>query len=276
MSHPTADTILRYVADQAADGEELEVEDHVAGCPGCLKRVQTLQFLRRHFDAVWGSWTPERHGEVFRRWQTAARFQTRLAGALEQLAATAGPLAARARGWYERMAREAGVAVRVLLDRPRKLALVVEEALPPGCGLEHRWSLEGVGDAEARERLEGCLSRGCEELARERVDEAARLCDEARRIDARSVQSAVGRVEREGRPVLEVVVESRRRQLVIRYWAAEGEAVPPMALLVLQDPETEVLAAEFSREAGQTCAVAEFHNVPDGAHTVSIGPADVE
>jgi hypothetical protein len=110
-------------------------------------------------------------------------------------------------------------------------------------------------------------------LAGDRADEAVELCEEARRVDARWVQSAVGRVHREGRPVCEVVVESRRSQVIVRYWAAEDQPVPAMALLVPQDPGSPVVSAEFHREAGQASAVAEFHDVADGAHSISIGPA---
>lgn len=262
MEHPNENTIFQYASEQTTSEEEFQVEAHMAECSECLGRVRALRHLRENFESIWQSWTPAEHGHLYQQW--------RLATALAQVAESQPSLAQQARQWLGQLRTGVEMAVKVLLDQSRKLAMAAEELLPPQHSFQLQPAIQGVGAGEERERLEGHLNKSRDLLGEGQVEAALQELLHAVEIDARSPQTARSEVHREGRLMLQVDVESRRRELSVRYWPTEDEAAPSLALLVPQDPDVPPQAAAFETEPQARFAQARFSELPDGVFSLWI------
>lgn len=264
MEHVTFDAAIRYVSGRKSEEEETDLETHVAACEGCLHRVQGLQFLRANFDAVWDSWTAAEHGRLYRQW--------RVADALEKVAHAQPSLAAKAREWLGRLGRTPGLAVKLLLDHGRRIAMAAPDHLLPEDVFLPQFTTSGVGAGEERDRVEKHLAESCELLSEGSDEAAVEQLSQVVNIDARAAQAAHFEVSRSGRLVLRVGVESRRRSLSVRYWPSQTEPVPGIVMLVPEDSSILPLATTFQFHDDMDYAVAEFRDVPDGVYSLWIGP----
>ena len=262
MAHPADETILRYVAGEASGAEELDVDTHIAGCPGCLARVRGLTHLRAHFDSMWESWTVVEHGRAFR--------QSRLAQALSTLSETTPKLAEHARRWILGLSKTTEVALRGLIDGDMGIASAGVEVLPSACAFRLRPAIAGVAAAEELAKVEDHLQKGSELLSRGQVDDAVNELAQAAEIDARAPQAAVSEVISGERLLLQVVVSSRREKVSVKHWPAAGHPAPAFALLLPERPQGFPMGAAFQAVAEADYLLAEFEDVPAGSFTLSV------
>ena len=61
--HLSFEIIEKFADGKLRRDELLEVEEHIAICPECKKRVHTL----RDFSSIWNKWTAKAHGEAYRK-----------------------------------------------------------------------------------------------------------------------------------------------------------------------------------------------------------------
>jgi hypothetical protein len=158
------------------------------------------------------------------------------------------------------------------VDGSKKLAMAAKIALPSGYGFRPQWAMAGVGAGEEREILENHLTRSSEFLGRNQPTEATQELLKAIEVHPRIPQAMTSEVYHEGRLILQVSVESRRREVIARYWPVEEEEIPGLLLLLPDDEESPPLVSEFRRADDEPPAIAELSDVPDGTYTLNIGP----
>lgn len=264
MIHPDEHSIQRYISSLVSEEEQLHIDTHLAECPVCSQRIQTLRYIRENFDSLWDSWTAGEHGRVYR--------QLQLVKTLTEIATAKPSLAERLKQWLEQLGEGLEISTRVLLDRSRKIASVAAVALPRGYEFKLRPAYVGVGSPEEQTRLEDHLKKGSDLLSQGKIDEATGKLLEAVEINARYPQAAVSEIRQDERLLLQVIVESRRRKISVKYWPSEGQEPPILAVLLPKHSGIRASAAEFEPIEGEQYVLAEFAYLTDGAYSLQIAP----
>lgn len=266
MNHLNDESILSYVAARASEAEQMATEGHMAQCADCCTRVRLMRSLREEFDSVWETFTAADLGSTYRKW--------RLSLALQRLCEKGPALASQARRWLRELSEQADATIDILVDGTKKLAMAAKIALPSGYGFRPQWAMAGVGAGEEREVLESHLTRSSELLGQNQPTEATRELLKAIKVHPRIPQAVTSEVYHEGRLVLQVSVESRRREVIARYWPIEEGEIPGLLLLLPDDVESPPLVAEFRQSEDEPLAIAELGGLPDGTYTLNIGPTN--
>jgi hypothetical protein len=108
MTHPDLIAWIRYVAEDPADNELLELDQHMAGCRDCQVHVRALRALQSNFTGNQQNWTAAEHGRVYRRWRLVVGLKS---------------VAKRAKDYFLRLSEDDMTSLRIVLDRERKLAV---------------------------------------------------------------------------------------------------------------------------------------------------------
>jgi len=257
------EVLLRYVAGDVTEAEQLRVDTHLAKCDSCVEHVRTLRYLQTHFSSIWDSWTAAEHGRLCR--------QLKWLGLMRQVIERTPTLSARLRHLGTAIREELGLAFQLLIDQSRKLATAGSGGLPADYEFVLCPAYRGVGSADEQQQLENHLPKKLECLANNRTDEAVRELMEAVKIDPRRPQSATLEILRKGRRVLQAAIDGRAGRAWVRYWPAPDEPVPILAVLI--DCRCNVVqAAAFERVSESSYLLAEFPDIPDGSYTLRIGP----
>ncbi len=265
-AHPSLEVALRYVADRPSDAERLHIDLHLADCEPCRSEIRALRQLREHGAAPYLSWTAADYGRAYRHWQ--------LAKALRQMGDASAPdVVRRALRWLKRLATGAGQDIKVLLDGARSLAAATAH-VPTGCKLVHQLAYAGVGSPEEVGRLRQHLERGNELLLEGRAEESTGELLQAVAIDARCPQAAVAEVHQHGMRVLQLLVDSRRRRVAVKVYAAPGGSLPSLSALLALDAAVPPRVVEFLPIEGEAAVVAEFDDVPDGVYAIELDGED--
>ncbi|MBU0753711.1 MAG: hypothetical protein KJ645_01135 [Planctomycetes bacterium] len=262
MNHPKDEIILRYLSDESGEDEQMEMDAHMANCSRCRDRVRAMAYLRENFDSLWNTWTASEHGRV--------HHQLQLAAALEEVVQSSSSLAPHAMRWRKQLGTALEVAIKVIVDQTKRVATMAQDMLLPGQGFELRTAAPGVGSAEELTRVSDHLNKGSRLLSQDRPDEAVSELLKAAGIDARSPQAAVSDIYHEGTWVFQVVADSRRARISVKYMPREGEITPVFALLLSQDPGTAARYSAFEAVEGEDYLLAEFEELPDGPYRIEI------
>jgi hypothetical protein len=260
MNHPEQAVLFQYIADRLADETRWGFEAHLADCPACLTRVKTLKFLKENFEPIWSSWCAAHHGQAMQQW--------RLVQALAAKAQVAPHLVPFALRWLQQVSAGVEFSLQVLLDRGRRMAMTATQCLPVGSTFQLRPAFIGVGETA----LETHLKQSSVHLEHGRSDEAVTQLQQAVAINARATQSSVSQVMHRGKTRLELAVDSRRRQVLVKYWPDPTEPPPVFALLHFKGTDHIEAVMEFRRVEGELYLLAEFSDVPDGVWSLHIGP----
>jgi len=252
----------RYLSANVSEGEQLEVDTHLAECPGCLHHIQMLRYLRENYDSLWDSWKASEHGHVYRQW--------RLVKALREVAETRPSLANRLGLWLGELREGLEITTRVLVDRPRKVASLAVAALPFGYDLRFPLACAGVGSPNRQTEMEEHLRKGSVFLSEGRIDEATDELLKLREIDARYPQTAVSEVCCGGRVVMQIIADGRRGRISVKSWSCEDRRSPAVAILLPMRNEERVLVGEFETVEGEEYVLAEFE--AHGAYALRFGP----
>ena len=264
MCHPDENTIFRYISDTASEKEHLQVDTHIADCSECLQQIRSLHFIRKNFEEVWRSWTAVEHGRVCRQWK--------LAKALEEATESSPSMTDLLKQWLVELKEGLEIGVQVLVDQAQKVASTAATVLPAGYEFELRPAYAGVGSPDEQTQLANHLKKSSSFLSHNKTEEALSELLEAVKIDARSPQAAVSEICREGDRILQMIVDSRRGCVSIKFWQGHQEKKPALAVLLPKDPDKKALIAQFKPLENEQYLLAAFGNLPDGAYSLQIGP----
>jgi hypothetical protein len=271
MKHLDDELILDYTAERASESDQWAVESHATECADCLQRLRACRFLQQHFDAIWESWSAAEYGLLEQRRQLSAGMMH-----VVQAELLDPSLAQRARDWLQHAWDGTAMAFRLLIDEQKRIALAAASALPAAHAVATAPALEarlGMGVAAGTE-LQAAreqIARSAELFNRGETESAVRELLRTVEIDARLPQASRSQVTREGKRFVEVVVESRRREVYVKCWPAGDAFVPALALLLpLQADASPRPAALDQQEEG--LLVAEFSDVPDGQYSLWLLP----
>ena len=153
-------------------------------------------------------------------------------------------------------------AVRVLVDRSKRLVSLAADILPAEYRLEHRPAVLGIGTPG--KQVEAHLRRGRELLSSGEVEEVRHELEKAAELDARIPQAASLEILHAGARTAEMAADSRLGRVWLRYWPTEGEKPPEVALLLPDDDSLSAGSAAFAPVEGEEFLLATFENVPAG------------
>ena len=264
MCHPDDETAIRYFSDEITEGEQLEIDGHVAGCADCLSRMRTLLYLRENFSSIWEKWSAVEHGRIYEQWHTIK--------AILEITANMPSMAEQIVQCFRAAKEGLGVGAKVLLDRAKRIASSAPIALPAGYEFRFCVAYAGIGSPEEQAQLEDHLTRGSELLSRDNVDNAVDELLKAGKIDVRSPQAAVSEVRHEGRLMLQMIVDGRRGRISVKFWPEERKRNPAFAILLSKRGTIKPLITEFGSVEGEEYILAEFEDVSDSIYLIQIGP----
>jgi hypothetical protein len=271
MKHLDDELILDYTAERASESDQWAVESHATECADCLHRLRACRFLQQHFDAVWESWSAAEYGLLEQRRQLSAGLMHVVQAELLDPA-----LAQRARDWLKHAWEGTAIAFRLLIDEQKRIALAAANVFPAAHAVATAPALEsrlGMGVAAGTE-LQAAreqFARSAELFNRGETESAVRELLRTVEIDARLPQAVRAQITREGRRFVEVVVESRRREVYVKCWPAGDEFVPALALLLpLQSDAPPRPAPLHPQEDG--LLLGEFSDLPDGQYSLWLLP----
>jgi len=263
MEHPPVDVILRSLSDEADEEDRIVVDSHVVDCLECRKKVKRLLHIRENFDSLWEGMNAVDHGRLFRKW--------RLAVALEEAAKREPSLAAKAQHWLRAVTKGVDTVIKVLVDRERRIVAAAAEALPQEQEFVRHSAVAGVGTSEEQARIQDHLRRGSDLLARNQREQAVDELMKAVEIDARSPQAVTSQVVRRDDWVVQVVADSRRGRISVKYKTRAKGRGPSLAVL-LHHQAGHDLVAPFEAVESEGYDLAEFEDVPSGWYRIEIGP----
>jgi len=253
MAHLEDDLVLRYVNGLASDMEQYRIEDHLSRCDACFDRIRTLLYLRENFDSLWDSWTVSEMNFLFR--------EKRLLQTLKAVTDSGLPQAAeKARKWLNELKEGTLVTLGILVDRSERLASAAASVLPSG----YQFALQasgGVGAAEDLRRLEAHQQRGSDLLSSDETEAAREELRQAAKISPRRAQAVISEVYAEGTKKMEVIADSQRGVISVKFWAFGEEPLPELVLLLRGEGEPPLIS-EFEGVEGESYFLAEFHDVP--------------
>jgi hypothetical protein len=264
MCHPDENTIFQYVSQKASEQEQLQVDTHIADCPECMERVRALLYIRKNFESVWTSWTSAEHGRVYRQWK--------LAKALKEAAERSPSMTVLLKQWLMELKNGMGIGINVLMGQAMKVASAAAATLPIGYEFELRPAYAGVGSPDEQTQLVDRLKKSSSLLSHNKIEEALSELAEAVKIDARSPQAAVSEICREGNRILQMIVDSRRGCVFVKFWQIYEKSRPALAVLLPNDSGKRVLISPFKQVENEQYILAEFDNLPDGVYSLQIGP----
>ena len=188
--HPSENEILDYMSSSGSPEQEAKLEDHIAGCPDCLRRLRALASLRENFDSVWDSLTAEEYGRAYER--------SRLTVAPENAARqTDTPsLAQQIEHWLARLEDTLHVALKAVLDPERGLAGLALAGAPGGLEFVLSPPAPGVG---SRPAVEKHLRKGSEFLSQAQPELALKELEAAAKTDVQRAGASRWQVRRGGR-----------------------------------------------------------------------------
>jgi hypothetical protein len=164
------------------------------------------------------------------------------------------------------------IGLQILVDHAQKVASTAAAVLPGGYEFELRPAFAGVGLPEEQTKLANHLKKSSSFLSNNMTREALGELLEAVKIDARSPQAAVSEICRKGDRILQMIVDSRRGCVSIKFWQGHLEKKPALAVLLPKNPDSGALIAQFKPIENELYILAEFENLPDGAYSLQIGP----
>lgn len=280
MTHPDLRELIEYVSGQGPEELRIRIDSHVADCPQCLKTVQGSLLLRRDFEAVWESWTPQEHGRALEDAARSPALKARPAASvvpdpdvldkrvLEQASRSALPQ--RVIALLSQIAGDTRLTLKLLLSQARQVASAAAGLIPPG----HVFALSPAfaGTGAAGDELQTHLNKGSELLAQDQPEQAMQELLAAVQIDARSPQTAVTSVLREGAPFLQVVVDGHRGHIWAKCSAKPDQSAPAVAVLIPEEQNIDVRFAEFKTLEDEPGLLADFEDVQDGTYRLAVGP----
>jgi len=265
VSHPDLNDLLSYCSESLEVERQVRIDRHLADCSACAERVRSLIYLRENFEEIGSAWSAAEHGMTYRQWRMA------LALARSMETTPAGPKE-KALDWLNRIRRDAAVATRVLLNRSHKVACLAKGALSGRYAFELNAVLPGVGSSDEFLKAERRLRAGSDLLSEDRDEEALRELKEASKIDARTSQAAVSQIHHGNRLLFQIVADSRRGVLFVKFHPQANAAPPVLAFLLCKERNELDRTAEFLPVEGEDYLLAEFKDLASGAYRLVIDP----
>jgi hypothetical protein len=264
MCHPNDETAIRYFSGELTENEQLEIDGHVAGCDDCLSRMRALLYIRENFTSIWEKWSAAEHGRIYE--------QLHIIKAMLEITKKMPSMADQVVQCFRAAKEGLGIGAKVLLDGAKRIASFAPTALPAGYEFKFRVAYAGIGSPEEQAQLEDHLAKGSKLLSEDKVDHAVHELLKAGKIDARSPQAAVSEVRHEGRLMLQMIVDSNRRRISVKFWPQERMRNPAFAILLPEQVAIKPLIGEFKSVEGEEYILAEFVDVSDSMYFVQIGP----
>ena len=264
MCHPDENTIFQYISQTASEQEQLQVDTHIVDCSECMERIRALLYIRKNFESVWTSWTSAEHGRVYRQWK--------LVRALKEAAEFSPSMTDLLKQWLMELREGLGIGVQVLIDQAKKVASAAATTLPTGYEFELRPAYAGVGSPNEQTQLANRLKKSSSLLSHNKIEEALSELIEAVKIDTRSPQAAVSEICCGGNRILQMVVDSRRGCVFVKFWQIYEKSRPALAVLLPNNSGKTVLISPFKQVENEQYILAEFDNLPDGVYSLQIGP----
>ncbi len=261
MLHPDAHAITRYLDGDATEIELIEISSHLADCASCLENVQTASYLKRNFDLLWRSWTPERHGRISEAVRIADALSSQPLSPVSEWIKTLG---------FDELP---GLAATFILDSTKRLAGAAARSFDQMFDCRPVPVQAGVGSPDTAATLQKHLNLSSLELSRQNADAAEKALDSAAEIDAFSVQSAGIEISEGDRFTARLVVDSRKRRVSVVYFPDKSKKFPGYVLLLPADPSVTPSIAAFSPVESASYYLADFKELPDGLFTLYMGPA---
>jgi hypothetical protein len=236
-AHRRADDLLQYFEGQLPDGEQQNIEEHLAECESCAVLARTVGA----FHEAWQT-TAEQHGVLYRREQ--------LIRGLEAAEVGAPALRDRLRAWRDRWAGLAEAGLRVAVESSATTAQVIAqgvEALTRPSGTWH--FLPAAAAPVARGAVRG---ESASALLATASDRAGRLA----RVAVRGGQST---------------------ELEARIDGLAPDAPPPIVIVIAVEAGdvARAWAVQAERRPGADYRIARFRDLPPGEYVVAFEPLAV-
>jgi hypothetical protein len=233
MTHLKTEKILEYIANRIGDEEAFEVDNHLAVCQECARRVRVHRYIKDHFGEVWNTWTSKDYVEEY--------WQTRISEALfsEKVPARLGQ---KVKEWVGKIKRKTDFAVGVIIDASKQQAKVVQE------GMDFLREPGGLFNFVA-----------AHDFLRTRGARRTRGAAEAGPIS----------VKAQGPPWAKITVEPSVNKITVQMEKTEQ---PWPLLLLLSKRKGQEFITDFHEDKEANCLSAEFENIPNGEYVLLSEP----
>jgi anti-sigma factor RsiW len=120
--------IAAYASGRLAEEELFRLDEHLASCAECARRVRAFRFVSEHAAILLDAWSARR--------ASATVLQDVIAGVAQQ-AAPCSELRDRVGGWLQELSDRTRAVLDIAIDGARRTAEIVDESLsrlgrPPG------------------------------------------------------------------------------------------------------------------------------------------------
>lgn len=231
-SHLTSDDILDYFEGALPDARGRQLDEHLADCYECVRRVRELI----EWQELVTSWNGVAHGR--------ASWSTRIADAVAS--AAAGRIDPAWRERLGRWSREAGGRIggglRLVMAAPGNGLRIAADALDSLAGPGPTWRFRTVSSASP--------VRGAGD----------------------SAESTIAVAVSENTPRMRIACSGDTGEIVVRLDEIRRRARSPLVLLIPESPGAPPIIREFERPAGVDYLVARFESVPAGAYALALEP----
>lgn len=263
MSHISVMNSIGYV-NNTLDGNESEaIEIHAAECDACCLRIRAAFYVSEHFEDIFATWSAASH----RRAVEELGLFERLISGHESACTPAGSGRAEVLEGFREFVE---VKVRILLGLAARVAMVAAELLPPQCSFQLAPLFEGVGSHEHQEQISACVKESSVWLSKGQEQSALQALEPARLLNARLIQAVTSEILREGRKELEISADSRRNEVVVKYYPRRNVNTPRFAVLVPLTPGERHRVAVFRAAFGTDYLLACFRDVKAGQCELAI------
>jgi anti-sigma factor RsiW len=120
VRHLEPDQITAYASGELQEAELFRLDEHLALCAECARRVRVFRFVAEHADSLLESWSARR--------ASSAALQDRVAGVAE-VAAADGDLQERLESWLGELSGRTRAVLAITVDGARRTAAIVDESL---------------------------------------------------------------------------------------------------------------------------------------------------
>jgi Putative zinc-finger len=232
-THVADDLLAGYAARRLSEGDELEVEMHLAECEACTALARSALLV----GDIWESWSARAHGEAY--------LAERLARAVERAAKLTDNAGWQARlsAWAASWSGRAEATVRVIMETSGNASRVVTDGLEALSRPGTAWQFAAVPVAVP---TRGPLAGGS--------------------APPPTVALATGATQ------ARVFVGEARREVVVRLDGQLAGGRPPLVLLVPVDEAAEPRLAVIEPRPGVAYMLARFSDVPAGDYVVAFEP----
>jgi hypothetical protein len=268
MTHPDESQIMRYVKKSAPKQEVIEINLHMAGCPECLNKIQSLINARENFDEVMDSFSLGMLESLYR--------EDYLQDVLED-ALVENPdesLKKKIQKWLAQLGQQTGLVFQTFQDSVANLTTITNIKAPKDYNFLLGWKLDyttrsldspaGKMVSRASESLKNGDLKGAEAILRQSVALEPGISDNCRMSIIRD-NKILGFIESDS------ILKSIRISLLAKFLNA-GEYLVCL-IPAAEDGQQLIKPLELTPIDGKEYYTASFSELAGKVYTVVVSDA---